>query len=229
MDLLTQRNKVLIFSDKYGWETAAAYSTDPVASDSQNDKRIKHARKEAKTTKVEKAKLKNLKQKQFSKEINPLQSTTGSTKAVISLPCTPTLTEGYSVGIVESQAISPRLGNPQYQEILDPDNSEGISQTHLFDDKPKPDCQGDETSSFVDLDFCSVFNDSADFNTGKYSDDLESFCSIKHKNSFCTSDLGDSEFPADSSGDSLPNVKGRLQERLPSWKEIGAGNWVTRI
>ena len=64
MDLLTQRNKVLILSDKYGWETAAAYGTDPVASDSEDEKRIKRARKEAKATKDEKAKLKNLKQKQ---------------------------------------------------------------------------------------------------------------------------------------------------------------------
>ena len=69
-----------------------------------------------------------------------------------------------------------------------------------------------------------------DFNTGKYSGGLESFGSIKHENSFCTSDRGDdSEFPADPSGDSLPNVKGRLQERLAFWNEIGAGNWVTRI
>ena len=112
---------------------------------------------------------------------------------------------------------------------MDPDNSKVISQTHLFDDKPKSDCQGDETSSFVNLDFSSVFNDSVDFNTDKYSDDSESFGSIKHKNSFCTSDRGDSEFPADSTGDSLPNVKGRLRERLPFWKEIGAGNSVTRI
>ena len=64
MDLLSQRNKVLILSDKYGWETAAAYGTDPVASDSEDEKRIKHARKEAKAIKDEKAKLKNLKQKQ---------------------------------------------------------------------------------------------------------------------------------------------------------------------
>ena len=94
-----------------------------------------------------------------------------STKAVVSLPWIPTLMEGYSVGVVESWAISSRLVHPQYQEILNPDNSEVISQTHLFDDKPKPDCQGDETSSSVNLDFSSVFNDSVDFNTGKYSDD----------------------------------------------------------
>ena len=112
---------------------------------------------------------------------------------------------------------------------MDTDNLEVIFQTHLFDDKPKSDCQGDETSLFVNLDFSSVFNDSVDFNTDKYSDDSESFGSVKHKNSFCMSDRGDSEFPADSTGDSLPNVKGRLRERLPFWKEIGAGNWVTRI
>ena len=66
---------------------------------------------------------------------SPLQSTTGSTKAVVSLPCIPTLMEGYSVGVVESRVISSRLVNPQYQEILDPDNWEVISQTHLSDDK----------------------------------------------------------------------------------------------
>ena len=69
--LLSQRNKVLILSDKYGWETAAAYGTDPVASDSKDEKRIKHACKEAKATKDEKAKLKNLKQKQNSQSKKP--------------------------------------------------------------------------------------------------------------------------------------------------------------
>ena len=64
MDLLTQRNKVLILSDKYGWETAAAYGIDPAASDSEYKKRTKRACKEAKATKDEKAKMKNLKQKQ---------------------------------------------------------------------------------------------------------------------------------------------------------------------
>ena len=64
MDLMSQRNKVLILSDKYGWETAVAYGTDPVASDSEDEKRIKRAHKEAKATKDEKAKLKDLKQKQ---------------------------------------------------------------------------------------------------------------------------------------------------------------------
>ena len=153
MDLLSQRNKVLILSDKYGWETAAAYGTDPVASDSEDEKKIKRACKEAKAIKDEKAKLKNLKQKQNFQSKKPfaVQNRVNQSSSLSS--CTPTLTEGYSVGVVENRAISPRLVNPQYQEILDPDNSEVISQTHLFDDKPKSDCQGDETSSFVNLDF----------------------------------------------------------------------------
>ena len=61
MVLLTQRNKMLFLPDKYRSETAAAYGTDPVASNSGDEKMIK--RKEAKATKDEKAKLKNLKLK----------------------------------------------------------------------------------------------------------------------------------------------------------------------
>ena len=48
MELITQRNKVFVLTDKYGWETARCYGTDPVASNSENEKRIKRARKEAK-------------------------------------------------------------------------------------------------------------------------------------------------------------------------------------
>ena len=39
-------------------QTAATYGTDPVASNSEDEKRIKHARKEVKATKHKKAKLK---------------------------------------------------------------------------------------------------------------------------------------------------------------------------
>ena len=61
MELITQRNKVL--TDKYGWETAMCYGTDPVASDSEDEKRIKRARKEAKVAREEKLKSKNLRLK----------------------------------------------------------------------------------------------------------------------------------------------------------------------
>ena len=64
-------------------------------------------------------------------------------------------------------AILLRLANPQCQEILDPDNSEVISQAHLFDDKLKPDVMK-VVCLLVGLWFC--FNDSVDFYTGRYSD-----------------------------------------------------------
>ena len=60
MELITQQNKVLALTDKYGWETAMCYSTDPVASDSEDEKRIKRARKKAKVAREEKSKSKNL-------------------------------------------------------------------------------------------------------------------------------------------------------------------------
>ena len=60
MELITPRNKVLVLTDKYGWETATCYCTDPVASDSQDKKRIKRARKKAKVAKEDESKSKNL-------------------------------------------------------------------------------------------------------------------------------------------------------------------------
>ena len=69
--------------------------------------------------------------------------------------------------------------------------------------------------------FGSIFNNFDNFHTGKYSDQSELPGSIKDRNSFCVSDRVDSEFPADTSGDSLPNVKGRLQERIFSEKTLG--------
>ena len=54
MELITQRNKVLVLTDKYGWETAMCYGINPVASDSEDEKRIKRTRKEAKVAREEK-------------------------------------------------------------------------------------------------------------------------------------------------------------------------------
>ena len=46
--LIKQRNKLLVISDKYGWETGVAYMLDPIAEDSDDEQRIKKAWKEAK-------------------------------------------------------------------------------------------------------------------------------------------------------------------------------------
>ena len=60
MELITQQNNVLVLTDKYGWETAMCYGTDPVASDIEDEKRIKRARKKDKVAREEKSESKNL-------------------------------------------------------------------------------------------------------------------------------------------------------------------------
>ena len=55
-ELTKQRNKVLVISNKYGWETGVAYTLDPIAENSDDEWRIKKARKEAKLLKEEKKK-----------------------------------------------------------------------------------------------------------------------------------------------------------------------------
>ena len=56
IELIKQRNKLLVISDKYGWETGVAYLLDPIAEDSDDERRIKKARKKAKLLKDEKKK-----------------------------------------------------------------------------------------------------------------------------------------------------------------------------
>ena len=56
IELIKQRNKLLVIRDKYGWETGVAYMLDAIAEDSDDERRIKKARKEAKLLKEEKKK-----------------------------------------------------------------------------------------------------------------------------------------------------------------------------
>ena len=56
IELIKQRNKVLVISDKYGWETGVAYTLDLITENPNNERRIKKARKEAKLLKEEKKK-----------------------------------------------------------------------------------------------------------------------------------------------------------------------------
>ena len=57
MAKINGRNKILTVTDCYGWETAQAYLADPIASDSEDEKKLKRARKEAKANKEEKGEL----------------------------------------------------------------------------------------------------------------------------------------------------------------------------
>ena len=59
IELIKQRNKLLVISNKYRWETGVAYMLDPIAEDSNDERRIKKARKEAKLLKEKKKQLKS--------------------------------------------------------------------------------------------------------------------------------------------------------------------------
>ena len=55
--LINKRNKKLMLADRYGWDTAVAYQINPLASDSEDERRIKRAVKEAKSLQDEKVKI----------------------------------------------------------------------------------------------------------------------------------------------------------------------------
>ena len=55
-DILVQRNKHIKLAEKYGWETVDCYVEEPLASDSDDDKKIRRAIKESKAMKEEKRK-----------------------------------------------------------------------------------------------------------------------------------------------------------------------------
>ena len=55
-DILVQRNKHIKLAEKYGWETVDCYVEEPLASDSDDEKKIRRAIKESKAMKEEKRK-----------------------------------------------------------------------------------------------------------------------------------------------------------------------------
>ena len=55
-ELLIQRNKHIKLAEKYGWETVDCYIQDPLASDSDDEKKIRRAIKESKVLKEDKRK-----------------------------------------------------------------------------------------------------------------------------------------------------------------------------
>ena len=54
--LIEKHNKILMLSDKHGWECTEAYSRNLLADNSDDEKKIKKALKEAKSVKEEKLK-----------------------------------------------------------------------------------------------------------------------------------------------------------------------------
>ena len=62
-DLLLQRNKHILLAEKYGWDTVACYTAEPLATDSDDEKRIRKAVKECKQLRDEKKRSATAKQK----------------------------------------------------------------------------------------------------------------------------------------------------------------------
>ena len=62
-DLLLERNKHILLAEKYGWDTAACYTAEPMATDSDDKKRIPKAVKESKQLRDEKKRSATVKQK----------------------------------------------------------------------------------------------------------------------------------------------------------------------
>ena len=54
--LLIERNKHICIAEMYSWDTVDCYTTDPIASDSGDEKKIKKAIKECKLLQEEKCK-----------------------------------------------------------------------------------------------------------------------------------------------------------------------------
>ena len=63
MDLLLKRNKHILLAEKYGWDTVACYTAEPLATDSDDKKRIRKAVKESKQLWEEKKRSATAKQK----------------------------------------------------------------------------------------------------------------------------------------------------------------------
>ena len=55
--LINKRNKKLMPADRYGWDTAVAYQIHPLASNSEDERRIKRVVKEAKSLQDENVKI----------------------------------------------------------------------------------------------------------------------------------------------------------------------------
>ena len=86
IELIKQRNKLLVISDKYGWETGVAYTSDPIAENSDDERRIKKARKEAKLVKEEKKNNKRARDHQFKKRHFSVTETPVSHQCLTILP-----------------------------------------------------------------------------------------------------------------------------------------------
>ena len=121
--LIKQRNELLVISHKYGWETGVAYTLDPIAENSDDERRIKKARKEAKLLKEEK-KNNRARDHQFRKYHFSL------TKTPVSHPCLTILPKVSAIG-VGGPGTTPGSAEPLFlhtgQALYQPHNDSLVS------------------------------------------------------------------------------------------------------
>ena len=86
MAKINERNKILKVTDCYGWETAQAYLADPIASDSEDEKKLKKARKETKANKEEKMRAVKSKRRENPSSKWPFHGSNAGAVTTASLP-----------------------------------------------------------------------------------------------------------------------------------------------
>ena len=65
MSLIKERNKFLILADPFGWDVALCYAKEPLVEDSEDERKIRRAKKEGKIRKGRTFKIKTQTQKEI--------------------------------------------------------------------------------------------------------------------------------------------------------------------
>ena len=98
IELITRRNKLLVLADMHGWEVVEAYTADPLADDSADEKKIRKAKKEGKLLRDQKQRqarmlrAKNREQKKPFRNFQRFNSFGSASAFATSFPVSPSVT-----------------------------------------------------------------------------------------------------------------------------------------
>ena len=200
-ELIKQRNKLLVISGKYGWETEVAYTLDPVAENSDDERRIKEARKEAKLLKEEKKK--HQKSKRPSVQKAPFLGNRNPSFH----PCLTILPKGSAIGVGDP-GTTPGPAEPQF-----PHTGQALHQPH-------------NNSLVFHEEFNFVLKREEHFSNLDNFVDLQNNVFSQNHN---LSVFNDSYVENNHLEPELPPVKGRLAKNIKFWEGINASLRVLRI
>ena len=74
--LIKERNKFLVLADSFGWDVALCYAKEPLTEDSEDERKIRRAKKEGKIRRDERLKSK-LKPKRYSAPVKTQSPVSG--------------------------------------------------------------------------------------------------------------------------------------------------------